>query len=84
MIAFSIFLDSSSNSARPSAIFKKMMLVSPGGLKPPEVETWDYFVNSGKEAFEQAFHKPAQSPEYAQYYGNEWDPEEAEQVEINR
>ena len=67
-----------------SSIFKKMVLVSPGGLKPSEGETWDYFVNSGKEAFEQAFHDQTQAPEYAQYYGKEWEPEEAEQVEINR
>ena len=67
-----------------SSIFKKMVLVSPAGLKPQQGETWDYFVNSGKEAFERAFHDSGQSPEYAQYYGKDWTPDEAEQVEINR
>ncbi|MBT98955.1 MAG: hypothetical protein CL902_10060 [Dehalococcoidia bacterium] len=67
-----------------STIFKKMVLVSPGGLKPSKGETWDYFVNSGKEAFEQAFHDPDKSPEYALYYGVDWTPEEADEVEINR
>ncbi len=67
-----------------ASIFKKMVLVSPAGLKPEQGQTWDYFVNSGKEAFERAFHNPEQSSEYAQYYGREWTPEEEEQVEINR
>ena len=67
-----------------ASIFKKMVLVSPAGLKPEQGLTWDYFVNSGKEAFEQAFHDREQSPEYARYYAKEWTPEEEEQVEINR
>jgi pimeloyl-ACP methyl ester carboxylesterase len=67
-----------------AAIFKKMVLVGAAGLKPEEGQVWDYFVNSGKEAFEAAFYDPAQSPEYAQYYDKVWTPEEAEQVEINR
>ena len=71
-------------STMNSSIFKKMVLVSPAGLKPEQGETWDYFVNSGKEAFEQAFHAPESSPEYAQYYGKEWTIEEADGVEINR
>ena len=67
-----------------AAIFKKMVLVGAAGLKPEEGQVWDYFVNSGKEAFEAAFYDPVQSPEYAQYYGKVWTPEEEEQVEINR
>lgn len=67
-----------------SSIFKKMVLVGAAGLKPEDGEIWDYFVHSGKEAFQQAFHDPKQSPEYALYYGREWTPEENEQVEINR
>jgi pimeloyl-ACP methyl ester carboxylesterase len=65
-------------------IFKKMVLVAPMGVKPKQGEIWDYFINSGKEAFQQAFHNPAQAPEFAQYYGKDWTPEEAEQVEVNR
>jgi pimeloyl-ACP methyl ester carboxylesterase len=67
-----------------STIFKRMVLVGAAGLKPVEGEIWDYFVHSGKEAFEQAFYDPARSPEYARYYGKDWTPEEAEQVEVNR
>ncbi len=67
-----------------ASIFKKMVLVGAAGLKPDEGEIWDYFVNSGPQAFEQAFHDPEQSPEYAQYYGREWSIDEQDQVEINR
>ena len=67
-----------------SSIFKKMVMVGAAGLKPEEGEIWDYFVNSGREAFEQAFYDRECSPEYARYYGKTWMPEEEEQVEINR
>lgn len=65
-------------------IFKKIVLVGPAGLKPEEGETWDYFVNSGKDAFEQSFNNPESSEAYAKYYGRDWSEDEAEQVEINR
>lgn len=65
-------------------IFKKMVLVGAAGLKPEEGEIWDYFLSSGKDAFQQSFHNPAGSPEYVKYYGRDWTPEEEEQVEINR
>ena len=67
-----------------SSIFKKMVLVGAAGLKPDEGETWDYFVNSGRQAFERAFYDRDRSAEYARYYGRDWTPEEEEQVEINR
>ena len=66
------------------SIFQKMVLVAPAGLKPEEGEIWDYFAHSDREAFAQAFHAPEQSPEYAQYYGKAWTPEEEEHVETNR
>ena len=67
-----------------AAIFKKMVLVAPAGLKPETSEIWDYFAHSGREAFEQSFYDPEQSAEYAQYYGKAWTPEEEAQVESNR
>jgi len=67
-----------------AAIFKKMVLVAPAGLKPEAGEIWDYFAHSGREAFRHAVYVPEQASEYAQYYGKEWTPEEEEQVEINR
>ena len=67
-----------------SQIFKKMVLVGPGGLKPEHGEIFDYFVNSAKDAFEKSFHNPKACAEYTQYYGKDWTPEEADQVEVNR
>lgn len=66
-----------------SAIFSKMVLVGAAGVKPREGEIWDYFLNSGKDAFQQAFHDH-ESEDYLKYYGKAWDPDEAEQVETNR
>lgn len=66
-----------------SAIFSKMILVGAAGVKPREGEIWDYFLNSGKDAFQQAFHDH-ESEAYLKYYGKNWDPDEAEQVETNR
>jgi pimeloyl-ACP methyl ester carboxylesterase len=59
-----------------AAIFKKMILVGAAGVKPEEGEVWDYFVHSNQEAVTQAFYDPAQAPEYAQYYGPDWTPEQ--------
>jgi pimeloyl-ACP methyl ester carboxylesterase len=67
-----------------AAIFKKMVLVGAAGVKPEEGEVWDYFVHSNKEAVTQAFYDPTQAPEYAQYYGPDWAPEQEEQAERNR
>jgi len=67
-----------------ASIFKKMVLVDAAGLKPEEGHVWDYFIHSSKEAFAQAFYDPAQSPEYAKYYGKAWTPEEEEVVERDR
>lgn len=67
-----------------ATIFNQMVLVAPAGLKPEAGETWDYFVASGPEAYEQAFHDPETSPEYAKYYGKDWTPKEQEQVETDR
>jgi len=67
-----------------ASIFKKMVLVSAAGLKPEAGEVWDYFVHSAREAFTQAFYDPAQSPEFAQYYGKAWTPEDEAQAESNR
>jgi pimeloyl-ACP methyl ester carboxylesterase len=67
-----------------ACIFKKMVLVGAAGLKPEAGQVWDYFVHSNQEAWAQAFYDPAQSPEYAQYYGTDWPPEVEEQAEYNR
>ena len=66
-----------------NAIFSKMVLVGAAGLKPHEGEIWDYFLNSAKDAFQQSFHDH-EAPQYLKYYGRDWTPDEAEQVETNR
>ncbi len=65
-------------------LFTKMVLVGAAGLAPEEGHVWDYFVHSSQEAFAQAFWEPAKAPEYAEYYGHTWTPEEELQAEQNR
>ncbi len=65
-------------------LFKKLVLVAPMGVKPEKGEIFDFFMNSAKEAFVRCFFNASQSPEFAQYYGKEWTPEESDQVENNR
>ena len=67
-----------------ASLFQKMVLVGAAGLKPAQGEVWDYFVHSNQEAATQAFYDPAQSSEYARYYGTDWTPEQEEQAEYNR
>jgi pimeloyl-ACP methyl ester carboxylesterase len=67
-----------------AALFKKMVLVGAAGLKPEGGEVWDYFVHAPREAFTQAFYDPERVPEYVQYYGKSWTPEEEIQAESNR
>ena len=66
-----------------NAIFSKMILVGAGGVRPREGEIWDYFLNSAKDAFQRSFHDH-ESAQYLKYYGRDWTPDEAEQVETNR
>ncbi len=66
-----------------SAIFSKMVLVGAGGIRPREGEIWDYFLNSAKDAFQTSF-RDHESAQYLKYYGRDWTPDEAEQVETNR
>jgi pimeloyl-ACP methyl ester carboxylesterase len=67
-----------------ASLFSSIVLVGAAGLQPQEGEVWDYFMHSSREAFAQAFCDPAQSPEYARYYGRSWTPEEEMQAEQNR
>lgn len=67
-----------------ASLFSQMVLVAPAGLKPEHEEIWDYFAHSGPQAFAQAFYDPTQAPEYGQYYGRAWTPEEEDQIEGNR
>ena len=65
-------------------LFTKMVLVGAAGLQPDEGHVWDYFIHSNQEALAQAFYDPARAPEYAQYFGKAWRPEDERQAEQNR
>jgi len=67
-----------------AALFSKLVLVGAAGVQPEAGEVWDYFMHGSREAFAQAFCEPAKSPEYAQYYGGDWTPEEEQAAEQNR
>lgn len=67
-----------------ASLFSSIVLVGAAGVQPDEGQIWDYFLHSSREAFAQAFFDPAQSPEYARYYGRAWTPEEEMQAEQNR
>ncbi len=62
----------------------KMVLVGAMGVKPEKGEIFDYFLESGKTGPRRAFHRPEQCPEFLQYYGQEWTPEEADLIEQHR
>ncbi len=66
--------------------FRKLVLVGAMGVKPRagQGEIWDYFLESGKTAFRQAFHAPNDVAEFATHYGREWTPEETDRVEQHR
>ena len=67
-----------------SAIFRKMVLVAPAGIKPAEGEIFDYFMTSAKEAFLRSVRDANEVPEFERYYGKDWSSEEADQIELNR
>jgi len=67
-----------------TSLFTKLVLVGAAGLQPDQGEVWDYFMHSSREAFAQAFCDPQKAPEYVQYYGRAWTPEEEAQAEANR
>ncbi len=67
-----------------SAIFRKLVLVAPAGVKPQEGEIWDYFLNPSRDAFTQSFFKAGECAEFAKYYGRDWTPAEGDLIETNR
>ena len=59
------------------SLFRRLVLVSPAGLKPDSGEIFDYFMATPKESFERAFADPGKSDAYQNHFGREWTPEEA-------
>lgn len=65
-------------------LFRKLVLVSPMGLKPETGEIFDYFLDSGGTGLRRSFHAPEVSAEFGKYYGRELAVEELEAVEQHR
>ena len=60
-----------------------MVLVGAMGMKPEQGEIFDYFLESGRPGSGARSIDPSIA-EFAQYYGKEWSPEEADVVEQHR
>lgn len=65
-------------------LFKKLVLVSPQGIKPPSGEIFDMFLVVAKEYLAASFADPAHTPEYQQLYGADPTPAQAEAWEQAR
>jgi pimeloyl-ACP methyl ester carboxylesterase len=64
--------------------FRKMLLCGPMGLKPEKGEIFDYFLESGLTGLRRSFLNPADSPEFAKYWGRELTPDETDMIDQNR
>jgi pimeloyl-ACP methyl ester carboxylesterase len=52
-------------------LFRKLVLVSAPGIRPPQGEIFDMFLVVAKQYIEQSVHDPANTPEYQELYGGE-------------
>ncbi len=64
--------------------FRKMVLVAPLGIKPPEGEIFDIFVVTQRTPLNLSVHDPETTPEFAKLYGGERTPEQFEAFEDAR
>lgn len=64
--------------------FKKMVLVSPAGIKPPTGEIFDMFLVVAKEYMEECLLDPSGTAEFKQYCPDEPTPEQVETWEVAR
>src|ERR1700730_15951061 len=64
--------------------FRKMVLVAPLGIKPPEGEIFDIFVVTQRTPLNLSIHDPDSTPEFNQLYGGERTPEQFEAFEDAR
>ena len=64
--------------------FKKMVLVSPPGIKPPVGEIYDMFLEVAKEFITAGFLDPAKVEEFQQVCPDEPSPEQVEAWEVAR
>lgn len=64
--------------------FKKMVLVGPAGIKPPEGEIFDMFLVVAKEYMEQCLLDPSGTAEFQQIFPDDPTPEQIETLEVAR
>jgi pimeloyl-ACP methyl ester carboxylesterase len=64
--------------------FRRMVLVAPMGIKPPQGEIFDIFVVTQRTPLNISVHNPETTPEFASLYGGERTPEQFEAFEDAR
>jgi pimeloyl-ACP methyl ester carboxylesterase len=64
--------------------FRRMVLVAPTGLRPPEGEIMDMFVVTARSYLNASVHDVAATPEFASLYGGEESPAQFEAWEDAR
>jgi pimeloyl-ACP methyl ester carboxylesterase len=64
--------------------FRRMVLVAPMGIKPPQGEIFDIFVVTQRTPLNISVHNPETTPEFGSLYGGERTPEQFEAFEDAR
>ena len=64
--------------------FRKMVLVAPTGVKPPQGDIMDMFILTAKAYLDASVHDAQSNPEFAKLYGGEPTPEQFEAWEDAR
>jgi pimeloyl-ACP methyl ester carboxylesterase len=67
-----------------SSVLRRMVLVAPAGIKPPEGEIMDVFAITARTALAYSVHDPEGTPEFNSLYGGERTPEQFEAFEDAR
>jgi pimeloyl-ACP methyl ester carboxylesterase len=71
-------------AACDAAQFRRMVLVAPTGIKPPEGDIMDIFLVTAKAYLDASMHDAQKTPEFAKLYGGEQTPEQYEAWEDAR
>lgn len=64
--------------------FRKMVLVAPTGIKPPQGDIMDLFIVTARAYLDASIHDAQKAPEFAKLYGGEQTPEQYEAWEDAR
>lgn len=66
------------------AFMRKLVLVSPMGVKPRKGQIFDYFLEGGMTGLRLAFHKPDDCAGFRQHWGRELSADETDAIEFHR